>query len=183
MSESRKVCLKKKSEDEIHGPMEIEELIELSRSAFIAPEDEACYEGEAWMPAPDMRELEMIWIIRTADGIEYGPTTTGTIREFLMVGEISEETLIFHKETQEEKTVGALLGDTTLSEVREEQRLAEVETALQSEPEEISRSMDVARDLRIRQLEVDLEELESKYNSLMLKYRKVTEELTAFKQK
>ena len=83
MSESQNIKLKKKSDDEIHGPMDMSELVELSRSAFVAPEDEVSFDDGDWVPAPSIPQLEMIWIIRTSDGIEYGPTTVGTIREFL----------------------------------------------------------------------------------------------------
>lgn len=181
MSESQNIKLKKKADDEIHGPMDMEELIELSRSAFVAPEDEVSIDDGEWVPAPSIPQLEMIWIIRTSDGIEYGPTTVGTIREFLMVGEINEETPVVHKDTSEEQSVGALLGETTISAVRDVQKQAEAEAASE-EPSEFSSSMDNARDLRIRQLQTDLEELESKYNTLMMKYRKATEELTKLKQ-
>lgn len=180
MAENSTIHLKKVSEDEVHGPMDINELLELSQSAFVAPEDQIQFDGGEWLPAPDIPELEMNWIIRTDDGIEYGPTTGGTIREFLMVGEISEETTVVHKQTEETKTVGDLLGETTLSRVRQEQQQAAKEN--EEDSGEFNESLDVAKDLKIRQLQADLDETESKYNSLMLKYRKATEELTRLKQ-
>jgi hypothetical protein len=183
MSEKQSIKLKKISEDEVHGPMDMAELVELSCSAFVAPEDEVSFDDGEWSPAHLVPELEMVWIVRTGDGIEYGPTSPGTMREFLMVGEISEETTVFHKDTEEDSTVGDVLGATTVSQVKEEQRQVE-ESGEKDEAEDadVSHSMDVARDLHIRQLETDLNEMESKYNSLMLKYRKATEELTTLKQ-
>jgi len=180
-AESTVIQLKKISDDEIHGPMDMGELLELSRSAFVAPEDQVSINDGEWVPATEIPELEMEWIVRTEDGIEYGPTSSGTIREFLMVGEISEETLVVHKDTREEQTVGELLGDSTLVEVRREQQQAEEETE-EEDSKEFKDSMETARDIKIRQLASDLEEMESKYNSLMLKYRKATEELTRLKQ-
>ncbi|MEM6822723.1 MAG: hypothetical protein AAF558_12385 [Verrucomicrobiota bacterium] len=180
MTENHFIRLKKKSDDEIHGPMDMAELLELGRSAFIAPEDEVSVNNGDWVLAPTIGELNMEWVVRTDDGIEYGPTSPGTIREFLMVGEVSEDTLVFHKSSKEEKSVKDLLGNTAVSQVREEQQEAEqqenkVDNALDS-------VMDMAKDLKIRQLQTDLEQMESKYNSLMMKYRQATEELTKLKQ-
>ena len=183
MSEKQLIKLKKAAEGEVHGPMEMAELVELSRAAFVAPEDEVSFNDGAWNPAHEVAELEMDWIIRTGEGIEYGPTSQGTIREFLMVGEISEENMLYHKESEEEKTVGELLGDSVVEEAKEEQRQAsKVIDDTQKEDPKMEESLEVAKDIRIHQLETDLHELEGKYNSLTLKFRKVSEELTTLKQ-
>ncbi|MEM1157933.1 MAG: hypothetical protein AAF649_06455 [Verrucomicrobiota bacterium] len=184
MSEKQSIKLKKAAEGEVHGPMEMKELMELSQAAFVAPEDEVSLDDGDWKPAHEIPELGMDWIIRTGEGIEYGPTSQGTIREFLMVGEISEENTLYHKTSEEEKTVGHLLGDSVVEEAKEEQRQASkvIEDPAQEEPE-LEKSLEVAKDIRIHQLETDLHELENKYNSLTLKFRKVSEELTTLKQK
>ncbi|MEM6885951.1 MAG: DUF4339 domain-containing protein, partial [Verrucomicrobiota bacterium] len=122
MSEKQSIKLKKAAEGDVHGPMDMDELAELCQAAFIAPEDEVSFDEGDWKPAHEVPELEMDWIIRTGEGIEYGPTSSGTIREFLMVGEISEETTVYHKKTEEEKKVGDVLGEMALNEVKEEQR-------------------------------------------------------------
>ena len=183
MSKKQSIKLKKVAESEVHGPMDMDELIELSQAAFVAPEDEVSFGDEDWKPAHEVPELGMEWIIKTGEGIEYGPTSAGTIREFLMVGEISEETIIFRKDSDEEKKVGDVLGAATLNEVKEEQRQAnQVTESPAKENAEMEEALDVAKDIRIHQLETDLHEMEGKYNSLMLKFRKVSEELTTLKK-
>ncbi len=183
MSEKQSIKLKKAAEDEVHGPMDMGELVELSQAAFVAPEDEVSFDDGKWLPAHEIAELEMEWIIRTGEGIEYGPTSTGTIREFLMVGEINEETTVYHKTSDEEKKVGDLLGDSVVEEAKEEQRQAsQIIEGPKEENAEMEEALEVAKDIRIHQLETDLHEMEQKYNSLTLKFRKVSEELTTLKQ-
>lgn len=184
MSKDQSIKLKKIAEGEIHGPMDMAELMELCQAAFVAPEDEVSFDDGDWKPAHEVPELEMNWIIRTAEGLEYGPTSSGTIREFLMVGEIDEETTVCHKKSEEEKTVGEVLGETTLNEVKEEQRQVTEDIAKGgTEDETMEKSLEVAKEIRIHQLETDLQDMETKYNSLMLKFRRVSEELTTMKQK
>lgn len=183
MSKKQSIKLRKSAEDEEHGPMDLSELIELSRAAFVAPEDEVSIDGSEWSLAHKIPELEMEWIIKTGEGIEYGPTSAGTIKEFLMVGEISEETTVYNKESEDEKTVGDILGESALNEVKEEQKQAsQIIESAEKEDEAMEASMDVAKDIRIHQLEVDYKEMESKYNSLMLKFRKLSEEMTTMKK-
>ncbi len=182
MSEKQSIKLKKAADGDIHGPMDMSELVELSSAAFIAPEDEVSFNDGEWKLAHLVDELEMSWVIKTGDGMEYGPTSPGTIREFLMVGEISEDTTVYHKDSKDEQKVSEVLGVSAVNEVKEEQKQASQEAEDPEEAADVDEAMDVARDIRIHQLETDLHDMESKYNSLMLKFRKVTEELTTLKQ-
>jgi len=183
MSEKQSIKLKKAAEDEVHGPMEIGELVELSQAAFVAPEDEVYFSDGEWRPAHEVPELGMEWIIKTGEGIEYGPTSSGTIREFLMVGEISEETIVYHKDSEEERKVSEVLGESEVEKAKEEQRQAsQIIAGPGQKDDQVEAALEVAKEIRIHQLETDLHEMESKYNSLMLKFRKVSEELTTLKQ-
>lgn len=174
----KKVRLRKVEENEILGPMEIAELKVLAESAYISPGDEISFGGDDWKKAVTVEELGMCWMIRSKDGVEYGPTTVGTVREFLSAGEIEKEALVIHTKTKKETTVKDLLGDEALAKVAAEKQ----EQAVLVPDRDFDESMEVAKDIRIRTLEVEYEGLKKEFDDLSQKYRRTAEELLALKK-
>lgn len=172
-----KIRLKKISENEIHGPMDMAELQALAAGAYVSPEDQVSFDGENWQLASELEPLEMFWIIHTEDGAQYGPTTTGTIREFLTAEELTQSHIIEDARTGEKLTVAELLGPAVVNEVMAERAESEVIPMA-----DIEETLETAKDLRIRQLEADFDHLQREHDKLMAQYRKVSEELIRLKK-
>lgn len=162
----------RKNEGEVFGPMPLSELLTLADSAYVAPGDEISLDGKKWSPATDLPELEMVWFIEAESGEPYGPTTEGTVKEFLVAGEVTPEAKVRHVKTDKTCSVTELLGDEIV-----EQALNAAKQVAEGEMPEIERPLEVAKDLRIRRLETDLSRVRREYESLMQNYRKLTAEL------
>jgi hypothetical protein len=177
-NEAKKIRLRKVEENEILGPMTLDELKNLADSAYISPGDEVAYEGEDWKKAVSLEELGMCWMIRSKDGVKYGPTTVGTVREFVSAGEIEKEAVLVNTITNAETTVRELLGDEAMAQVE-----AEKQGSVSSTPDkDLEESLEVAKDIRIRTLEVEQEALKKDFEELSQKYRRTAEELMALKK-
>lgn len=178
--EEKQVKLRKASEDEVFGPMPFSELRSLADTAYISPEDEVAMDGKNFVPAPEVEELEMVWKIQPKDGEGYGPTTMGTIREFFVAEELDEKDTIFHVVKEEETTVLDLLGEETVQEIKNTREKAQAADT----PSDIGleESLEVAKDLRIRKLETDLEKLQKEYDDLFKQYRKANAALSKKKK-
>jgi hypothetical protein len=176
---TRQYRLRKKNETEIFGPMELADLKNLADTAYIAPDDEIADDGDNWKPAPEFPELEMVWTVLMTDGESYGPTTAGTLKEFFRAGELAKDLDLTHGKTGEKSTVEAILGSDFISEFEASQK---VESPA-SDPAELEASLEIARELRIQQLESDLDKVKKDYDMLMHQYRRVSEELLTFKKK
>jgi len=171
--------LRKKNETEVFGPMDLEELKTLVDSAYVAPEDEVSGDGENWKHSHEWEVLEMHWKVHMSDGQFYGPTSVGTIKEFFRAGELNKDQELIHAKSGETRTVAGLLGDDFISELEAAQGKANPA----SFPADLEESLEVARELRIQQLEADLEKTKKDYDMLMHQYRRVSEELLQFKKK
>lgn len=176
---TRQYRLRKKTETEIIGPMELADLKNLADSAYIAPDDEIADDGDNWKPACEFPELEMVWTVLIADDESYGPTTLGTLKEFFRAGELTKDAELVHSQTGEKSTVEAVLGSDFIAEI-EAAQLAESPA---SDPNELEASLEIARELRIQQLEADLDKVKKDYDMLMHQYRRVSEELLTLKNK
>lgn len=183
--------LRKADAEEIFGPLSEEKLKELAQSALIAPNDLVDTGNNEWKPAPEFDFLEMIWIVETGIGQSYGPTTLGTIREFYGQGEIKLVDRLIHAKTKEEKTVGSLLNidlgrAEVLGEPEPEGTGAPEASAVGSPPfkfdADAMKNLERAKDLRIRQLEVDLEKARNEHEQLLHKFRKLTEDYIQIKK-
>ncbi len=101
--------LRKHADGEIFGPVSFDQIREWAMSAQIHPQDVLSNDGRTWNKAPMLSELQMDWIVEIPGQPLYGPTTAGTLLEFLKLGEISAETKILNC-CSGEKTQ---LGDTS----------------------------------------------------------------------
>jgi hypothetical protein len=88
--------LRKHVDGEIFGPVSFEQIGEWAMSAQVHPQDAISNDGRTWNKAPMLEDLHMDWLVEVPGQPLYGPTTAGTLLEFLSLGEISAETKILN---------------------------------------------------------------------------------------
>ncbi|MDD5199750.1 MAG: hypothetical protein PHC88_08090 [Terrimicrobiaceae bacterium] len=86
--------LKKHDNGEVFGPVPFGRLVEWAGTAQIAPQDALSNDAQVWTKSPMVPELKMDWIVKLDDDHYYGPTTIGSLLEFLENGEINGDTVI-----------------------------------------------------------------------------------------
>jgi len=177
-TDSKTIRLRKLEENEILGPMTWPELKVLADTAFVSPGDEISFVGDHWVKAKTIADLEMFWRIVSKDGTEYGPTTLGTVREFFSAGEVDKDTRLVHTITNKETTAEEALGKEVIAQLEKEKIIEPAETL----DIDFEASLEVAKDIRIRMLEVDHAALKKEFDDLSLKYRRAVEELLAIKK-
>jgi hypothetical protein len=160
--------VRKGPDNSIYGPVDPETLKEWANSAQVAPEDMVDASDENWRPAPDIEFLEMLWVVKLGGGESYGPTTIGTLREFINEGLVTEKTLATHAKTNQSLPLTALFAAIDFEKKRASRR----------PPKEANKStslaVDMAKDQHIRQLEEDLKELRREHESLTHRYRQLS---------
>ena len=97
--------LKKHGAGNVHGPVPFEKLLEWADSAQINPQDSISNDGKTWNKAPMIEGLNMDWLIEVPGNPLYGPTSPGSVLEFLNMGEITPATPIVNCCTGETMTV------------------------------------------------------------------------------
>lgn len=172
-SPSSQYLLQKVQTGRTLGPMDLDHLKALANQSLIAPEDLVQVNQDPWLKAPEVVELGMLWWVEPLDGPRYGPTTPGTIAEFLQTGQLGGSELVSHIRTKETYTVTEFLDEIRR---RRDARLKSRTIKLEEAPEptvlspEPSSAFDAALRLRVRQLETDLsrakEELEQQSHEL-----------------
>ncbi len=89
--------LLKVSGNEIFGPAPLGQLRIWAAEAKISPMDRVSSDNrKTWQRAPMVTELQMDWLVEMPDGFLYGPTSVGTLQEFLATGEIDERTTVIN---------------------------------------------------------------------------------------
>jgi len=101
--------LQKVQTGRVLGPMDLDHLKALANQSLIAPDDLVQVDEGPWQKAPEVTELEMLWMVEPLDGPRYGPTTAGTIAEFLQSGQLGGSELVSHLRTKETYTVTEFL--------------------------------------------------------------------------
>ena len=153
--------LQKVQTGRVLGPMDLDHLKALANQSLIAPDDLIQVDEGPWQKAPELTELEMLWIVEPLDGPRYGPTTAGTIAEFLQSGQLGGSELVTHLRTKETYTVTEFLEEIRR---RRDTKLKSRTIKLEDAAEPVaaapspSPAFDAALRLRIRQLEADLAE-------------------------
>ena len=168
--------LRKHEDGSIFGPLTFAQLADWAASAQIAPHDAVSTDQINWMKAPMLPELAMDWIVEVTSERLYGPTTLGAIRDFLQLGEITEENFVINacdatrqqiraiapllaalpaaNDTQGSGTDAAAPNASGIS-VAAEDRIRELEDALREERRALAEAEERYR------------ELESRYNELL----------------
>jgi hypothetical protein len=88
--------LRKHLNGEIFGPVAFDQIREWAMSAQVHPQDAISNDASTWNKAPMLEDLHMDWLVEVTGQPLYGPTTAGTLLEFLSLGEISAETKILN---------------------------------------------------------------------------------------
>jgi len=150
--------LQKVQTGRILGPMDLDHLKALANQSLIAPDDLIQVDECPRIKAPEVAGLEMLWWVEPLDGPRYGPTTAGTIAEFLQSGQLGGSELVTHARNKETYTVAEFLEEMAR---RRASRLKSRTIKLEEAPEPIdapstSPAFDAALRLRIKQLETDL---------------------------
>ncbi len=87
----------KAADREVHGPIPLDQLRSWASEAKISPLDKVSNDDrESWVRAPMVPELQMDWLIDMPDNTLYGPTSVGTLQEFLATGEIDEHVMVIN---------------------------------------------------------------------------------------
>lgn len=164
--------VKKVPEGVVYGPVDSDMLREWANSAQISPQDMVDESDENWRPAPEIEFLDMLWFVKLPGEEVYGPTTVGTLREFIQEGLISEKTLATHAKTDQSLPIAALFAAVEFEKKRAQRR----------PPKEVMKStaslaVEMAKNQHIRQLEEDLKELRREHEALVHKYRQLTIQL------
>ena len=164
--------VRKLSDSSVYGPVDAATLRDWANSAQVAPQDEVDENDENWRSAPQIEFLEMLWLVTLPGNEIYGPTTLGTLREFIHEGLITEKTIATHAKTSQTLPIAALFAALEFEKKR----------ALRRPPKEAKKStaslaVDMAKDQRIRQLEEDLKELRQEHESLTHKFRQLTHQV------
>jgi hypothetical protein len=151
--------LQKVQTGRVLGPMDLDHLKALANQSLIAPDDLIQADEGVWQKAPEVAELEMLWMVEPLDGPRYGPTTAGTIAEFLQSGQLGGSELVTHIRTKESFTVTEFLDEIRRRrDAKLKSRTIKLEEAAEPIPTApaASPAFDAALRLRIRQLETDL---------------------------
>ena len=159
--------VKKAPDDAIYGPVDTAMLKEWANSAQIAPDDQIDESDDNWRPAPEIEFLEMLWIVKLPGGESYGPTTVGTLREFINEGLVTEKTHASHCKTHQSLPLAALVAAVDFEQKRAARRPKEANKST------ASLAVDRAKDQHIRQLEEDLKELRKEYDALTHRHRQL----------
>jgi len=164
--------VKKAPDNSVYGPVDPEMLKEWANSAQIAPQDMVDESDENWRLASEIDFLEMFWMIKLPGDESYGPTTMGTLREFIHEGLVTEKSLATHVKTNQSLPIAALF-----AAVEFEKKRALRQPSKDSRKSTASLAVEMAKDQHIRQLEEDLKELRREHESLIHRYRQLTLQL------
>jgi hypothetical protein len=166
--------VKKLPDGSIYGPVDEATLKEWAGAAQISPEDLIDTSDEKWVPAPQIEFLGMIWVVKLPGDEIYGPTSVGTLREFIAEGILTDKSIATNVMTTQSLPIGALLAALDFEHKRALRR-----TSPESNKSTLMINIDMAKDQRIRQLEEDLRTIRKEHETLVYKYRQLTLEMQA----
>lgn len=199
MTEEISLRIRKAQDGSILGPFPLQTLKQYAQSALVGPTDMVDSGDENWKPAWEVPELEMTYTITSkADGNSYGPTTRGTIRDFLVSGELSPDDTVENIKTKEVVTVHDFFGssvifptsqknlidehpESTIPGAEETASLPVLPPKVTTPPvdeetgQDLAAGQELAKDLQIRQLQADLSTLRAEYEEVLQKYRQLSE--------
>jgi hypothetical protein len=93
---NQKWFLRKYEDGNTFGPVQFDQIARWAAAAQIAPRDTLSSDGQTWIKAPMVPKLSMDWLVELTSEHYYGPTTLGTLREFIRLGEIDGETVVIN---------------------------------------------------------------------------------------
>jgi hypothetical protein len=111
-------------------------------------------------------------MVKLPGGETYGPTTVGTLREFINEGLVNEKTLATHGKTHQSLPLAALFAAVDFEKKRATRRPPTGSPGANKST--ASLAVEMAKDQHIKQLEEDLKELRREHETLTHKYRQLT---------
>ena len=95
--DSNQWYLLKVADNEVFGPAPLDQLRNWAAEAKISPLDRVSNDDrKSWYRAPTVADLQMDWLIEMPDNFLYGPTSVGTLQEFLATGEIDDHVTVIN---------------------------------------------------------------------------------------
>ncbi|MEM9480307.1 MAG: hypothetical protein AAGA58_11705 [Verrucomicrobiota bacterium] len=89
--------LKKHDDGSVYGPATMDQLRDWALAAKVSPMDKVSNDKRrTWKRAPMVSELHMDWLVEVSSEFTYGPTTFGTVQEFISSGEIGDDTVVIN---------------------------------------------------------------------------------------
>jgi hypothetical protein len=110
MDSNQECYLLKHEEGEIFGPIPFHQLQQWAHDAQVSPLDKISTDEKTWVKAPMIPALDMDYLVEVGPDQFYGPTTLGAVKEFIVAGEITMETLLTNCHDGTEKAVGDFPG-------------------------------------------------------------------------
>ena len=172
--------LRKHEDGTVFGPVQLEQIVRWAAAAQIAPHDTLSTDQQTWIKAPMVTQLGMDWLVELTSEHYYGPTTFSALQEFIRLGEIDSDNFVINtcdgtrhrireipglwgtaqSELQDDQ-IQIQLGDpvgpaTAKMSVRLQERIRDLEQALQEERRALAES------------EQRYAELERKYQDILL---------------
>src|SRR6195256_6431324 len=88
--------LRKHEGGSVFGPLTFEQLERWASNAQVAPHDAISTDQLTWIKAPMLPQLGMDWLVEITSERYYGPTTLGSVQEFIRLGEIDADTFVIN---------------------------------------------------------------------------------------
>jgi hypothetical protein len=171
--------LRKHEGGSVFGPLSFEQLERWASNAQVAPHDAISTDQITWVKAPMLPELAMDWLVEVTSERYYGPTTLGSIQEFIRLGDIDAETFILNACDGTRMQIQEMPGLLETAAQEEDVDLATAPNEPESNEPEIS-GMEIEMQDRIRDLEQSLAderralaEAEERYRDLAQKYNEL----------
>jgi hypothetical protein len=167
---SQQWFLRKFEDGSVFGPITFVQLEHWAGSAQVAPHDVISTDQVAWTKAPMLPQLGMDWLVEVTSERYYGPTTLGSVQEFVRLGDIDGETFIINA------------CDGSRCRVRDIPGLLEAAAALANEDVDLTQrgpdsphvaGLEIKMQERIRDLEQSLDEERRAYRELEERYREL----------
>ena len=176
---NQKWFLRKHEDGSTFGPVQFDQITRWAAAAQIAPHDTLSSDGQTWVRAPMVPQLGMDWLVELTSEHYYGPTTLGTLREFIRLGEIDGETVVINSCDGARRQVREMpdLWETAPSEADENQfqiqlgdpvgpALAKMSGRLQERIRDLERSLGEER-RALHEAEARYRELEQRCQQLL----------------
>jgi hypothetical protein len=165
--------LRKFEDGSVFGPLAFAQLERWAGSAQIAPHDVISTDQVTWMKAPMLPQLAMDWLVEVTSERYYGPTTLGSIQEFVRLGDIDGETFIINACDGSRTRVQDIPGLLEAAAAMEDVDLAEsaphvsgMEIKMQERIRDLEQTLAEER-RALQELEQRYLELEQKHNALL----------------
>ena len=178
---NQKWFLRKHDDGSTFGPVQFDQITRWAATAQIAPHDTLSSDGQTWVKASMVPQLRMDWLVELTSEHYYGPTTLGTLREFIRLGEIDGETVVINSCDGARRQVREMpdLWETAPSEADENQfqiqlddplgpAVAKMSSGLQERIRDLEQTLQEER-RALAESQQRYDELERKYQDLLLR--------------